>query len=137
MPDGLAMYAHGLAPSLQAQTCKIEGEMSYPKKSRDLALALRLAYPGPGKAERIAQDLGVSLSTAKNLLSGLVPSVWERIIDLIEKRPAFLAHALKTTWAEELSIRAEINETRGRILEWEKRLAKTKTLAGANPQPDR
>ena len=111
--------------------------MSYPPRNRNLTDALRLAYPGPAKAKQLARDMGCSVSTAKNLLNGVIPAAIERFLALIEKRPAVLARALKTTWAEELTIRAEINETRGRILDWEKRLAKNKAVAGKGTEPDR
>jgi hypothetical protein len=112
--------------------------MSCPRTDRNLTNALNLAYPGPAKAKRLAKDMGCSESTAKNLLNGLIPSAIGRFLALIEKRPVVLAHALKTTWAEELTIRAEINETRGRILEWEKRLAtQNKTLSRTTTEPHR
>lgn len=108
--------------------------MSQPKGVTDLALALRLAYPGPGKVKRIADDLGVGHSTAKNLLNGRTPAVWARFLRLIERRPVFLAHALKTTWAEELAVRSEIAATRRRLDEMERRLAKNQTVAGKTSQ---
>lgn len=102
--------------------------MSYPKKAKNLADALRRVYQGPKAAERLAFDTGYRLSAAKMALEGRYPRAWEKLLRLIEKRPNLLAHALQTTWAEELSIRAEINETRSRIQELERRIEKNKAL---------
>lgn len=98
--------------------------MSFTKRGRNLPHALRVAYPGPKAAEKLAADAGMSLRLARSALSGQYPKAWERFLAVIEKSPRILASALQTTWADELAIRAEINETRARIQALEARLAK-------------
>lgn len=111
--------------------------MSCPKKSTNLATALRLAYPGPSKIKRLAQDTGYSESAAKLLLSGFIPAQWARLIDLIAKKPEILTRAFQTTWAEELQARIEIRATRRRLDEMERRLEKTSPDYRAVAEPPR
>ena len=96
--------------------------MSRPIGVKNLAQALAITYAGPKAAHRLALDTGVCLSAAKMALRGQYPRAWERLLGMIAKQPHFLAHALKTTWAEELSCRAEIAATRRKLEEIERRM---------------
>ena len=97
--------------------------MSFPRKGENLHSALRAAYAGPYAAKRLARDTGYSERAAKQLLAGLIPSQWQRFIDLINKRPTILELVFKDDWATHLALTREINETRARLLQMEKRLA--------------
>lgn len=109
--------------------------MSCGKRCDNLQDALRLAYAGPKAAERLAHDGGVSLRSAHSALAGHYPRAWVRFLRLIEKTPTILAHALATSWADELAVRREIDETRRRLDDMEARLAKVPTVVRAAPQP--
>lgn len=122
MAETLAVTRHFIAPSLQVETCTTRGTMSFTKRGRNLPHALRAAYAGPKAAERLASDAGMSLRSARSALSGQYPRAWERFLDVIAKKPAILARALETSWAEELSVKAEIAATRRRLDEMERRL---------------
>ena len=110
--------------------------MSFTKRGRNLPDALRLAYPGPKAAERLAVDLDMSLRSARSALSGQYPRAWERFLRLIEKCPRILADALQTTWAEELTMRRECNEIRSRISDLEKRLNANNSEVGGKAAGD-
>lgn len=126
------------APIPKPAPCTTGRATSFPKRCNNLQHALRLAYAGPKAAERLAHDGGMSVRSAGSALSGRYPRAWEAFLRLIEKTPTILAHALETTWAEELRARHEIASVRQRLDEIERGLnAKDSSVARAGIQPPR
>lgn len=130
MTESLAVAGHFNTPSfVRVETCTTRSTMSQPKTVKKLTDVLRDEYRGPHAAKPFARDVGCKESAAKMALNGQYPKSWERFLALIAKKPAILARALETTWAEELAVKAEIVATRRRLDEMERRLSeKNQTL---------
>lgn len=98
-----------------------KGEFQPDSVGPRIAAWLRRAYPGPGKAKRIACDFAAGERTAKAWLGGDRPR--GRAFDLMAERwgPAFLAHVYEgCDWSLSLAHSVELSAIKSRIKEMEK-----------------
>lgn len=116
------VLTHDICSSLRGQPCRETAAMSSTQKARNLADALRIAYPGPAKPKRLADDMGCSIATAQNLLKGIVPAALERFFRLAEKRPAILEHLIKNDWTSRIALAREMATVRSSIEAMERNL---------------
>ncbi len=106
--------------------------MAFLKSGTNVPDAIRSVFPGPKKDLQLAAAIGISSRQARKILSGDYPSSWTKFLNLINKRPAILELIFKDDWAAHLALTREINETRARLLQMEKRLANTAKGTGSD-----